>query len=126
MATVRRRCPECRRQFRVQNKSPRKFCEGCRPPRLKPLPEPPAPPVRPDVHGEIERTVRGQLEAASRMGTLPGVLACRVARRLDDGTLTTAQEPGYMRQLRELMREALDGVRPAADFVDDLAARRRA
>lgn len=127
MATVTRKCKDCGRRFRVSNQSRRLYCEACRPSRAKPLAEAPvAPPRGQHIVGEVERVARAELERGGRLETLPGVLACRTARRLDDGSLTAAQEPAWQKQLQTLMREAMLGVQPQADWVDDLSARRKA
>lgn len=70
--------------------------------------------------------VRAVLDGAERLGSVPGVLACRLARQLDDASLTGAQAASLARQVQDLMASALDGVAPPRDFVDELTERRGA
>lgn len=128
MASVQIRCknPKCNRRFRKPGESRRLYCEDCRPPRDRmPTAELVPGPAVPIGPGECERAVRGELQRSERLGSVPGVLACRLARQLDDATLTGAQAASLARQVQDLMASALDGVAPPADFVDDLADRRR-
>lgn len=124
MATVQRRCPKCSRRFRIQSQSPRKFCETCRPPRLKPLPEPEQEAPRLPVVGEVERSLREALDAAGRVDRYQAVLALRLARQLDSAT-SVAGAQGLAKQIDDLMVRALDGVDlEPPDFVDEVAERR--
>lgn len=127
MASVQIRCKndKCRRRFRKPAQSRRQFCETCRPPRERgPIEAPPSPtPIGP---GECERAVRADLERAGRADAVPGVLACRLARQLDDATLTGAQAASLARQVQELLASAMAGVAPPRDFVDEMAERRQA
>lgn len=127
MADLRRVCKGCKRQFRPRKATRRLYCETCRPSRVKPIPEPePAAAEVASVPGECERTVRGVLEDADRLSSVPGVLAIRLARQLDDPRLPGAQASSLARQVEDLVAKAMVGVKPPADFVDDIAARRRA
>ena len=83
-------------------------------------------PVADRPPGEVERVVRKQLEAVERAETVDGVLALNLARKLDDPALPGAQASSLAKQVGQLVKEAMVGVRPEPDFVDDLAARRAA
>ena len=122
MVDLRRTCPACKRQYRPRKGTRRRFCETCRPSRVRAVVE--APPVLNPGPGECEIAVRAQLDAAGRGVSVPGVLACRLARQLDDASLTGAQAASLARQVQDLMAAALVGAAPVRDFVDEMAQRR--
>ena len=117
----------CGRRFRVPNQSRRLYCEGCRPPRrLESVPVEVSAPVQ-HVPGVVESSLRVVLERAGRLERYQAVLALRLARQLDSAT-SIAGAQGLASQVDALMTRALEGWDPdppAADFVDDMAARRR-
>ena len=84
-----------------------------------------APAVRPMVNtagqpGEVELSIRANLEAAGRIGRYQGVLAIRLARQLD-ADMSRAGAQGLADQIDKLMTKALDGWvpdPPVADFLD--------
>lgn len=126
MASTRRPyCKRCNGRFTRDIGSRRVYCTKCSPPRVAPAsPALEVPVERPP--GEVERVVRKRLADAERDGTVDGVLALRLARQLDDPNLPGAQASSLARQIGDLVDKAMTGVRPEADFVDDLAARRAA
>lgn len=123
----RRRCKGCARQFSVPRASRRKFCTRCRPERVPATGAPEGVPVASSLSapGEVERSLRVELERAGRAYRYQAVLAIRLARQLDSGT-SVAGAQGLASQIASLMAAALDGVPPPADFVDEMAERRRA
>ena len=93
MATVTRRCVQCKRQFRVPNEIRRTYCESCRPPKRLPgtivsisgntdesQPAVLLGNVNKPGDGVIETVVRGELQAIDREGSVPGALALRLAQ----------------------------------------------
>ena len=128
MASVQILCKsaKCRRRFRKPGESRRLYCEECRPPKAGPVLAPAAAQLD-QGPGECELVVRAQLEAAGRAGTVAGVLAIRLARQLDDATLTGPGAASLANRVEELAAKAMLGVKPERDFVDELAeARARA
>lgn len=127
MATVTRKCAGCGVRFRVSNQSRRKFCERCRPPRLRALAAdaPSAVPSdAPRVSGEVEASLRVVLEDAGRCSRYQAVLALRLARQLDSGT-SVAGAQGLASQIDALMQAALKGYDPdppEVTFVDGMRA----
>ncbi|MBK6874061.1 MAG: hypothetical protein IPG94_22580 [Kineosporiaceae bacterium] len=75
--------------------------------------------------GEVERALRVVLDQAHRADRYQAVLALRLARQLDSGTSVTGAQ-GLASQIASLMEQALDGVPPPSDFVDEMAERRAA
>ena len=75
--------------------------------------------------GEVERSLRQALDAAKRTDRYQAVLALRLAKQLDSAT-SVAGAQGLASQIASLMEQALDGVLPPADFVDEMASRRAA
>lgn len=130
MVDLRRKCPQCARQFRPPKGTSRRYCESCRPPRAlagSVGPEPLTPPA-PFV-GEVGTRVRaalGDIDAADLQAQVAATLAIRLAAFLDDPRLPGGQASSLARQIEELTAKATRNVKPPADFVDDMAARRRA
>ena len=75
--------------------------------------------------GEVERSLRSELERAGRADRYQAVLAIRLARQLDSGT-SVAGAQGLASQIAQLMAAALEGVPPERDAVDEMAERRAA
>lgn len=125
--SVRLICKGCSRKFTKPAQSARKYCTVCRPERVRATGAPEgAPVVTPaPVIGEVERSLRAELERCGRLGRYQAVLALRLARQLDSGTSVTGAQ-GLASQIDALMQRALDGVPPPSDFVDDMASRRKA
>jgi len=123
----RRRCKGCGRQFSVPRASRRKFCTRCRPERVPATGVPEGVPVAPSLNapGEVERSLRSELERAGRADRYQAVLAIRLARQLDSGT-SVAGAQGLASQIAQLMAAALEGVPPERDAVDEMAERRAA
>lgn len=122
--TVERRCKQCRRRFMVPNQSRRVSCERCSPSRRRARVDELEVPALP-VAGEVERSLRKALDAANRTDRYQAVLALRLAKQLDSAT-SVAGAQGLASQIASLMEQALDGVPPPADFVDEMAERRAA
>lgn len=100
-------------------------CAVCSPKKVRPPSRVSvlAPPPAVHVPGEVESALRVVLESAGRADRYQAVLALRLARQLDSGT-SVAGAQGLVSQVDQMMRAALDGVAPPADFVDDVADRR--
>jgi DNA-directed RNA polymerase subunit RPC12/RpoP len=123
MVAVRMRCGKCHQRFTRPQGSRRIYCETCSPSRVKPL----DPEVRssPDIPGPIEASVRAQLEAAERAGTVQGLVALSVAADLDAGRVAPAQKPGVGQKLAALVASAVEGTAPpTCDRLDELAEAR--
>lgn len=131
MATVTRKCPGCSRRFRVSAQSRRKFCEPCRPPRTPRAAGEESTPIEaaaPFV-GEVGARVRkalGAIEDDDLQGQVAAALAIRLATLLDDPRLPGGQASSLARQIEDLTTKATRNVKPSADWVDDLTARRQA
>lgn len=129
MAELRRRCPQCKRQFRPRKGSPRRYCESCRPPRVRGgvVEGVPIGPVVDDRKpGPLEVACLAELERVDRVTTIEGVALLAVARDADrlEGT---PQRAGVLERLLKLKAAALVGTAPAeVDRVDELAAARAA
>ena len=121
----RRTCTKCGKSFRRERGSPRINCFTCSPSRAK-VSTPDAPPASsPDIVGPIETSIRDQLAAVGRSGTVEGLVAVSVARDLDGGRVAPAQKPGVGQKLAALVAAALEGTAPPVlDALDDLAERR--
>lgn len=128
MADLRRRCPECKRQFRPRKGTRRLYCETCRPPRERELaPSPPV--VLPGGGGEpgpIEAASVTELEMAGRLATVEGQLVVRLAREADRVSVGGTQLSAVADRLLKAKEAALAGVAPPGDMVDELRERRRA
>lgn len=108
---------------------PRKYCEVCRPPRKRPNPRVfTLPDDRRDVRqssvGLLE-AYRRRLEDAGRVDAPEGVHVLTLAEMLTVGQHTASGAASLSRELRAAMEEAMKGTKPAADFIDELAERRR-
>jgi hypothetical protein len=80
-------------------------------------------PVAPDT--SLADVVRRDLEAASRLDTLPGQLALALALRLTAVGTTASSVATLSKELRALMAEALAGtVVRRRDLIDEIGARR--
>ena len=126
--TVRLVCKGgCGRKFSKPRQSSRLYCTTCRPEKLKPTGAPEGDPLAAALNapGEVERSLRAELERAGRIDRYQGVLAIRLAKQLDSGT-SVAGAQGLVSQIDAMMTKALDGVLPPADFVDDIGSRRKA
>lgn len=125
--STRRTCAGCGRRFFVPASSRRKNCTTCRPEKLASgapvgLPTPSTPAPRGPI--DVEAALRETFERAGRMGRYQAVLALRLARQLDYAT-TVAGAQGLAAQIDALAMRALEGVKPAPDFVDEMADRRQ-
>lgn len=116
-------CQQCKKRFHRDVGSRRVYCMDCRPPRKAAVGEVASEPSS-HLPGEVESTVRQVLEEAGRLTSVPGVLAVRLAKHLD-GSSSAASTSALAKQIDELVGKALDGIAPPADFVDDMAERRR-
>lgn len=126
MADLRKRCPQCKRQFRPRKGTRRTYCEECRPPRernLAPVDDLPTPT---DGPGRIEGRLLLDLEAGGRRDTVEAEVALRLAREMDSGKVTGTQLASLAPKLRESRAEALRGVQLEQGRLDDIAARRLA
>ena len=125
--TVRLTCKGCRRKFSKPRQSSRVYCTACRPERVRATGAPEGEPVVPPLNapGEVERSLRNALDAANRTDRYQAVLALRLAKQLDSAT-SVAGAQGLASQIASLMEQALDGVPPPPDHVDEMAARRAA
>lgn len=122
MADLRRRCPECKRQFRPPKGSPRRYCETCRPSKARALPDAPPPVVE---AGPIESTTLAELDRVERLDTIEGQALLALARDAD--TLKGAPRAAAIRELVKLKPVTFEGTAPKErDQLDELADRRAA
>ncbi len=122
VADLRVRCPDCKRQFRPRKGTRRRYCEDCRPPRLRPDDEPA--PVPDQGPGPIEDACRAELERVDRLTTLEGAALLALARDAD--RLQGSARASAIRELVKLKPVAFEGTAaPQRDRLDDLAQRRR-
>lgn len=124
MADLRKRCPECKRQFRPRKGTRRVYCETCRPPREQASLEQLPPPT--DAPGPIETRVRAELELADRMKTVEAEVVLRLAREMDSARPTGSQLAALAPKLLAAKAEALRGVKLQTDKLDEVTARRLA
>lgn len=126
MADLRRRCPECKRQFRPRKGTRRLYCETCRPPRERALAD--VDPIGPDIPtapGRIEARALAELTQAGRHETLEAEVVLHLARQLDQGKHTGSQTAALVARLLDARGAAMHGAAPPVlDVVDELAAQR--
>ena len=125
--TVRLACRGCSRKFSKPRQSRRAYCTECRPEKVAPTGAPEGAPLAAPLgaSGEVERALRVVLDQAHRADRYQAVLALRLARQLYSGPSVTGAQ-GLASQIASLMEQALDGVPPPSDFVDEMAERRAA
>ncbi|GGV34133.1 hypothetical protein GCM10010182_67490 [Actinomadura cremea] len=85
----------------------------------------PAPVAELPAPSTLAAAVRGELEAAERLGTFLGAQAVALAGRIDAGGDTGSAVAALSKELRAVMDAALAGAPKAADALDELANRRR-
>jgi hypothetical protein len=130
-ATKRKTCPKakggCGRQFTPERGTRREKCYECSPVRRsRPdgVPAAPAAPVAPlPTNGEIAAAVRAELERVGKLNTVPGAIALRLARTLDDPQLGAAQVASISDKLAKLMEPLTRGGPRVPDHVDEITRR---
>lgn len=77
-----------------------------------------------DDAGQVTKATYAELHKADRLDTPMGQAALVLARRLDGGSKDTGSSTAAVaRELRATLEEALAGVQPDADAVDDIRGR---
>lgn len=76
--------------------------------------------------GGLAGAIQRELSAAGRLDTYLGQQALMLADRIGSSMDTGSSVAALSRELREVMAKALDGVKVAADPLDELRARRAA
>lgn len=67
--------------------------------------------------------IRAELERLGQAESIPGVLALRLARTLDDPRLSNAQVPGLIDKLGKILQPLADAAPPEDDAVDEFTRR---
>ena len=130
---MRRPCDRCGREYDAERPSSRYCTDKCRVEasraRRRGLPvsvmaavtelEPPI-----QAPSGLVSSTSAQLEAAGRLGSPMGQAALVLAARIESGHEHGSAVAALTRELRSTLEAALDGVRPAADAVDELRLRR--
>jgi hypothetical protein len=138
-------CKTCGKDFRRPPKSNRLHCEACRPPRArglpgtKPVSAPPVLPAAPEpasiaavpapaarIVGEMEQAVLDELRLFGRQGSVSGVAAILMARQVDNGLNTGSQLATLMAKVQQAVDQAVSGVAPKGDTLDELQQQRAA
>jgi len=126
---MQRECESCGRSYTARRASSR-FCGdtcGKRSQRARAAGIPlratttgdhPAPP------SELERATVAELDAVGRLESVAGQIALELAYRVASGYESGAAVAALVKELRVTMAEALAGVAPAADPLDEIRARR--
>ena len=130
-ADLRKTCPKarggCGKQFTPRRGTRREKCFECSPERTRSGPEAePAPPTPLGVDGETTAMIRAALVAAGHLNTVPGALAIRLARTLDDPRLGNAQVSGLVSQLAKITEPLMRDLPAEPDQVDEFTAAMRA
>jgi hypothetical protein len=134
-ADLRKTCPKskggCGAQFTPRRGTRREKCFTCSPERVAGVRQAPpaaAEPAAPGVpvEGETTAMIRSALARAGHLDTVPGALAIRLARTLDDPRLGNAQVSGLVAQLAKLTEPLMRDLPVEDDELDEFTAAMRA